>query len=276
MQIHGHDIGVCSWSLQPRDMRDLVAKVKALGLDHVQLSLIPLLNAEPNQRDAEIAVLRGSGLIVTAGMVGFAGEDYTSIASIRKTGGYVPDARFEERRDFTLRAAKLCAELGLKCFSTHAGFIPNSDSPDYEKIVKRLGQVADSIAPFNVTLLLETGQETASELLQYLNDLTRKNVKVNFDPGNMILYGAGDPIDAIRILGRHIGHVHLKDAVGSDQPQLKWGAEVPLGAGQVSPAKLLAALESAGYKGPLVFEREAGETQARDIQAGIEALRAAG
>jgi sugar phosphate isomerase/epimerase len=276
MQIHGHDIGVCSWSLQPRDARDLVAKVKALGLEHVQLSLIPFLNADPSKRDEQIAALRDSGLNVTAGMIGFAGEDYTSIASIRKTGGFVPDARYDERRDYTLRAAKLCAELGLKSFSAHAGFIPNSNSPDYEKIVRRLGEVADLIAPFNVTLMFETGQETASELLQYLNDLTRKNVKVNFDPANMVLYGAGDPIDAIRILGRHIGHVHLKDAISSDTPQLKWGTEVPFGTGQVNPAKLLGALDSAGYKGPLVFEREAGETQSRDIQSGIEALRAAG
>ena len=32
MNIAGHDIGVCSWSLQPKDSQDLIASVKKLGL----------------------------------------------------------------------------------------------------------------------------------------------------------------------------------------------------------------------------------------------------
>ena len=43
MNIAGHDIGVCSWSLRPGDMGELVAKVRELGLGHVQLALEPLL-----------------------------------------------------------------------------------------------------------------------------------------------------------------------------------------------------------------------------------------
>jgi len=36
-------------------------------------------------------------------------------------------------------------------------------------------------------------------------------------------------IDAIRILNRHIKHVHIKDAVSSSQPRMQWGEEVPFG-----------------------------------------------
>ena len=68
-----------------------------------------------------------------------------------------------------------------------------------------------------------------------------QNVGINFDPANMILYDAGDPIEAINILGRHIGHVHVKDAVASDQPGVEWGTEVPFGTGQVDVKKFLAA-----------------------------------
>jgi len=42
MQLHGHDIAVCSWSLRPQGMADLVRMVKDLGLDHVQLALADL------------------------------------------------------------------------------------------------------------------------------------------------------------------------------------------------------------------------------------------
>src|SRR5262249_59883502 len=107
---------------------------------------------------------------------------------------------------------------------THLGAVPPSNDPTYGKILSRVAEVADALAKLGVSLLAETGQETASELLQFLNDLRRRNVEVNFDPANMILYGAGDPIDAIRVLGRHIRHVHVKDATLSDQPRMKWGA----------------------------------------------------
>jgi sugar phosphate isomerase/epimerase len=125
-------------------------------------------------------------------------------------------------------------------------------------------------------LLMETGQESAPELLQFLNDLRCKNVKVNFDPANMILYGAGDPIEAIGILGRHIAHVHVKDATMSKQPSVDWGAEVPFGAGQVPAKDFLRALHDVGYRGPLVIEREAGATRMADIAFAIETLKSAG
>ena len=52
-----------------------------------------------------------------------------------------------------------------------------------------------------VDLLLETGQERADELLAFLHDVQAPNVFINFDPANMILYGAGDPIAAMHTLG---------------------------------------------------------------------------
>ena len=120
---------------------------------------------------------------------------------------------------------------------------------------------------------METGQETAAELLQFLNDLRCRSVYVNFDPANMILYGAGDPVEAIGILGRHIRHVHVKDAVMSNQPRMTWGEEVPFGNGQVPPKAFLEALDRARYTGPLVIEREAGGDRVRDVLAAVNALR---
>ena len=76
---------------------------------------------------------------------------------------------------------------------------------------------------------------------RFLNDLSAPNVGINFDPANMILYGAGDPIAAVATLGRHIRHVHAKDATPSDRPGEKWGEEVPFGKGDVNPAAFLKA-----------------------------------
>src|SRR5687768_11232178 len=253
MNIAGHDIGVCSWSLHPKDINDLISQVKAAGLSHIQLGLAGLSVLTDQNKGQAIEALKKSGITLTGGMVGFAGEDYSTIADIRRTGGFVPDADWPNRRSITEKAARLGRELKVPHISAHVGFVPHKteDPKQYQKIVDRIREIADWFDQFNLALLMETGQEKAEELLQFLGDLHRDNVHINFDPANMILYGAGDPVAAIRTLGEHIKHVHVKDANASPKPGEEWGEEVPFGTGQVNPAKFLDTLHSVGYQGPL-------------------------
>ena len=158
--------------------------------------------------------------------------------------------------------------------STHIGFVPASNEPAYQTMIGRLREVADLFAQHGLSLAMETGQEAASELLQFLNDVARANVVVNFDPANMLLYGAGNPVDAVRVLGRHVQHVHIKDAICSNQPGTRWGEEVAFGKGQVNAQAFLTTLRSGGYRGPLVIEREAGATRVADVQHAIGVLEA--
>ena len=275
MNIAGHDIGVCSWSILPRDTQDLIASVKKLGLQHVQLALWPLVKMDDKQKHQELGILRNSGLTFTAGMIGFPGEDYSTIASIKKTGGYVSAEEFPVRRAMTKSAGQIVAEMGLNLLSAHIGFVPPSSDPTYSAMLERICLIASDLDPLGVSLVMETGQESAPELLQFLNDLRCQNVKVNFDPANMILYGAGDPIEAIGILGRHIAHVHVKDATLSGAPGATWGKEVPFGTGQVPPKEFLRALKDAEYTGPLCIEREAGDERMEDVAFAIETLKQA-
>jgi len=256
MQVRGHDIGVCSWSLKPSGMGDLVHKLRALDVDHVHLALAPLLELDDNTRDAELGRLRESGLKITAGMIRFPGEDFSTLISIRKTGGLVPDTLWPQRKELALRAGRLAGALGIAGLSLHVGFLPQSNDPAYAPALARVCEIAEPLAPLGVHLLLETGQETANELLQFLNDLRCQNVACSFDPANLLMYGVGDPLDSVAVLGRHIQHVHLKDAVSSDQPGTKWGKEVELGRGQVPLLEILDALDDARYGGPLVIELE--------------------
>lgn len=275
MELSGHRIGVCSWSLRTVTLRELVAVVKAIGLSDVQLALSGLVGLDAAARKAELAVLRDAGVGILSGMIGFAGEDYSSIDTIHRTGGYVPAATFAERREVSRRAAEAAAEAGIKLVTTHVGFIPAPTEAGYGEAMARIRQVADDFHAVGVTLGLETGQEPADRLLMFLRSLGASNVVVNFDPANMILYGAGDPITAVQLLGKHIGQVHLKDATASARPGLDWGEEVPFGSGQVDAPRFLKALKGIGYTGPLVFEREAGPDRVADLRAGIEALKRA-
>src|SRR5438552_10248879 len=104
MRIGEHDIGVCSWSLEPKNMSDLAAMMRRLELSQTQLGLAGLVTMDDPSRDREIKVLDEAGIQLTAGMIGFPGEDYSSIGSIKQTGGYVADEHWETRRQITSTA----------------------------------------------------------------------------------------------------------------------------------------------------------------------------
>ena len=275
MQLHGHTIAVCSWSLQPKSMAELVAKVKQVGVGHMQLALAELSQMDPGRRQAELAELKASGLELTGGMLHFAGEDYSSIARIRETGGFIPDGEWTDRKRITADVAKLAQEMNVGAILAHVGFVPPPADAGYRPAVERVREVARLFARHSVALHMETGQEPAAELLHFMQDLNEPNVFINFDPANMILYGAGEPIPAIKLLGKHIKHVHAKDATASAKPGQEWGAEVPLGTGQANVPAFLKALKEVGYTGPLAIEREAGDNRLGDIAFAVETLEKA-
>ena len=273
MQVQKHDLAICSWSLKPAGMAELVNSVRQLGLSHVHLALGKLIFLDDKQKHLELGHLHASGLTFTAGMISFPGEDYSPLPRIRLTGGFAPDEFWHVRRQLTLEAAKIAEELRLPILTTHAGFIPPSNHVDYPKLLNRVAELAKSLHQRNILLALETGQESASELLQFLNDLPGGNVAVNFDPANMLIYGSGDPIQAIATLSRHIRHVHIKDAVASKKHGIEWGTEVPIGTGEVMFEELLPALNKIDYTGPLAIEREAGENRMTDLRSAIDFLQ---
>jgi sugar phosphate isomerase/epimerase len=91
------------------------------------------------------------------------------------------------------------------------------------------------------------------------------NLRINFVPANMILYGTGDPIEALGVLARHVVSVHCKDGdwPPRDQPAAL-GVERALGEGSVGMDRFVHALKEAGYRGVLSIEREEPDRARRD------------
>ncbi len=255
-------IGICSWSLR-NDLAEVSLVLEETGLSHIHLGI----DALGEFRDA----IAQNSWIVTCTMIGFPQEDYSSLESIRETGGIIPDDCWEQNRALVLEAIELTAGLGVPFLSTHAGFIDHTDAGGYRKFCARVRELAEAAQAENIMLLLETGQETASDLRRCLEDLNHPALGVNFDPANMILYSKGDPIAAVRTLAPWIKHVHIKDAVKSDVPG-EWGTEVPWGDGEVGNNKFIQTLEEIGYTGALAIEREAGDTRMNDIKLAVDRL----
>ena len=219
-------------------------------------------------------VARASGLILTGAMLGFPGEDYTTPQTIKATGGFGDSADRSARLERLVWALDRTLALGLTDLMLHAGFLPELDDPGRHAMLDTLARAGQLAAEKGVTLAFETGQETADLLRRTLDDLKLPNLKVNFDPANMILYDMGDPIRAVEILGPDIRSVHLKDGRRTRVPG-QWGEELPLGDGEVGIPRFLQALKNVGYTGPLVIEREVGDQagRLRDVATGLARLR---
>ncbi len=265
-------VAVCSWSLEPKSLDELLQKLGQTGVKRLQIALDPLRTDKAGGWKDVGGRCRAAGVTLVSGMFGTRGEDYTTLESIRRTGGVVPDATWEENWKNIQADAELARSLGLKLVTFHAGFLPHqADKAAFAKLQSRLRQIADHFGAAGIALGLETGQEAPDTLAGFLKALDHRNVGVNFDPANIILYGSGDPVAAAKLLLPWVRQCHVKDAVRAKVAGT-WGEEVPVGKGQVDWKTILQTLDGGGFSGPLVIEREAGDARVADIRSAREQL----
>jgi L-ribulose-5-phosphate 3-epimerase len=259
------DLAVCSWSLQPKSPMDLIEKLSATGIKRTQLALDPLRESPEVWGDAE-KLFAQHGITVVSGMLGCVGEDYSTMESIRVTGGIAPDHTWEQNLENFRAGAALAAKMGLKLLTFHAGFLPSDAAdPAFKKLRQRLAAVSDVFKSHDLSLGLETGQETAHELAEMLQQLNHPAVGVNFDPANMIMYDKGDPVKALKTLSPWVRQAHIKDAKRTKVTGT-WGEEVPAGTGEVDWPAFFAALREIPRTISLCVEREAGTARVADIR----------
>jgi len=257
-------LAVCSWSLQPPDAQHLIDQLQTLGIPRVQIALDPI-RAKPAKWHGLAELCARHGIQLVSGMFGTVGEDYSTMESIRLTGGLVPDSTWEENWSHMPALVSLAHSLKLRLVTFHAGFIPEDErDPAFAKLIERIRLVADLFERQGIGLAFETGQESAETLLEFLEKLGRPNLGVNFDPANLILYEKGDPIEALKTLAPRLKQCHLKDAVQTSRPGT-WGEEVPVGAGQVNWERFFQTLAQIDFTGYLAIEREAGNQRLQDI-----------
>jgi L-ribulose-5-phosphate 3-epimerase len=264
-------IGVCSWSLETAGSADLAQKVRAVGCTAVQLALDPLRVGDWKVEET-IDALQEMGIEIRSGMMMMRGEDYTTLETIRRTGGVRPDRHWRANLTAADQNARLAAQLGITLVTFHVGFLPHEvDDPLRNKMLSRLRELVERFADHDVQIALETGQESAETLLAVLEDLDRKDVGVNFDPANMILYGMGEPVNALASLAGHVRQIHVKDAVATDVPGT-WGKEVAAGSGDVDWPAFFATMRRCGITCDLMIEREAGTDRPADIRRAREVV----
>ena len=257
--------------------RDHVADIKKLGVRCGQLGVDGAFEMTTAAAEDWRSALEQEDFTLVTVFAAYEGESYADIPTVQRTVGFIPRSTRVARFERTCALSDFAAALGVGSIACHVGFVPEDRSHvDYVEVRELVRRICDYAAKHRQTFALETGQESAATLLEFLRDVERPNLAVNFDPVNMILYGTGDPIDALGALGRHVISVHCKDGVWppKDRPNAL-GSETPLGRGAVGMERFIAKLREIGFQGPLNVEREAEnqEDRMRDMGEAVALLK---
>ena len=232
---------------------------KELGVPTIQIHAPHAETRNPQAASEFLKKCADAGITVTAVFGGFEGESYADIATSARTVGLVPEATRAARLEEMKEISDFTRLLNCDTVALHIGFVPqDSHSASYKDLITTTRDLLDHVAANGQTLNLETGQESADHLLHFISDVQRDNLFINFDPANMILYGTGEPVAALKKVGRYVRSIHCKDAkwAAENVRGTAWGQEVALGDGDVGMETYLRTLRELGYNGPLTIERE--------------------
>lgn len=256
-----------------KDAESSFEKLKELGFSYCQLVYKPKAYTDDDAKTIREAAIKQNVRIVSL----FAGynDSYTKwdMYEDYKIAGINSKKYGKKRLAYIKTAAAFAKSIGIEDVLIHAGFIANNPfSKEYKYMKKCLVQFAAYCKDLGVNVLLETGGESPVTLLRMIEDIHLGNIYVNLDTANLIMYGFGNPVDAVHTLNKYIKSMHIKDGVPPTNPNVL-GAEMPIGKGFVDFKRVFAELEKIGYDGPIIIEREIdGEQQLQDLKNAIQYL----
>lgn len=251
-----------------RDIRANLERVKSFGFDYAQICSWDI-DSFTDAMAAEVrSAIADTGVEVRTFWCGWPGPASWTFYDGPLTLGLVPEAFRFERTKALLKGIHFANQCGIRQVATHVGFIPEDmNDPKYAGTLIALKMLVRECKRHDMYFLFETGQETPATLLRTIEDLGGENVGINFDTGNLILYGKGNPADAIDVFGKYVRDFHCKDGLyPTDGREL--GHEMALGQGKADWPQIIRKMKTLGYDGPLTIEREiSGDQQTKDILA---------
>ena len=248
------------------DIDEKFKKMREMGFEHCQMT-----NWCADYHTDEMAELVNRacekyGITVTAHWCGWSGPAAWNFTEGPTTLGIVPREYREMRVAELKRGADFAKKIGVTDVITHAGFLPECPTdPTYPEILETLRELAQYLKDQGQYFLFETGQETPTTLLRFIENIGTGNLGVNLDTANLILYGKANPVDALDVIGRYVRGIHAKDGF-YPTCGMNLGEEVKVGDGKVNFPVFIKKLKECGYDGSLTIEREiSGDQQIKDI-----------
>jgi Sugar phosphate isomerases/epimerases len=248
-------------------------KLFDLGIECVQIQSWTL-ELQTKENAEKVKEMLKDKIIISSFWAGWSGPRVWDSIDGPHTLGIVPLAYRFQRIEELLKGADFANWLGVENIATHFGFIPEHPSfPEYRGVVQAVAYIANYCKIKGLYLNFETGQETPVTLMRIIKDIGNDNLGINLDPANLILYGRGNPVDALDIFKGYIKGVHIKDADYTTE-YYKLGKERVVGEGTVNFPVFLPKLLRQGYKGDLFIEREiSGDQQIKDIKKTVDYVK---
>jgi L-ribulose-5-phosphate 3-epimerase len=268
------ELGLVFWAEE--DAASLLDQLEAFDIHAGQLGVPPSLNCD-EALDGWAKGIKERDVAISSAVCSYAGEDYSNLEVIHKTVGFTTEGLREDRIARTKAVSEFARSLKVPSLSCHIGFIPNDPATAlYQDLCDLTRSLCDYCDKNGQNFVLETGQESAEVLLSFIHHVDRENLKVNFDPANMIMYGSGDPLAALKILSPHVISVHCKDAHSPVAGSGLLGKECALGDGEVDFPAFLEQLKKINYQESLCIEREEPDASKRvtDIRTAVQRLTA--
>jgi inosose dehydratase len=232
----------------PTDPKQLTAELSARRLQLVASFVpIPLAHRERHEAGyqeamqvAQLLAQSGARTIVLADEMSEARMAVSGRVDESRDG--LTDAQWDGAAQILMRIAEACRELGLSAvFHHHAGTFVETPT--------EVARLCDSIDADLLGLCLDTGH---------------------------YFFGGGDPVDAVRLYGSRIRHLHLKDvqvpvfeAARRDEvgflEAVRRGVFCELGEGAVDLNKVIQGMVAGGYFGWAIVEQDV-DTRSSDVK----------
>ena len=233
------------------DPEGVLAHVHRLGLPTAHLecwdfspAMATRLGSALARYEVEATVLYSSG----------PGEEKYDLVEGPLVFGLVSSRYRRQRIDHLKRASDFAKQLGVPALFNQWGFIPEVPSdPLYEATVEAAREIARHCKGNGQMFLNETGQETPITLLRTIQDTGMDNVGVILDAANLVLYGKGNPVDALDVIGKYVRGVHAKGGFYPTDARYI-GKQVPAGQGRVDWPRIIHRLKELGYTGTVTIE----------------------
>ncbi len=239
----------------PTEPNDLTSELSARGLQLVA-SFVPIPLAHPERHEAgyqeamtvaELLAQSGARLIVLADEMSEARMAVSGRVDESRDG--MSETQWDGAARILQRTAEACRELGLSAvFHHHAG--------TFVETPKEIARLCESTDPDLLGLCLDTGH---------------------------YFFGGGDPVDAVRLYGARIRHLHLKDVqlpvleaarrdVVGFLAAVRRGVFCELGDGALDLNKVIQEMTAGGYSDWAIVEQDV-DTRSADVNPLESAIR---
>ncbi len=253
----------------------LVDFLSDIGIETLQLNSHDVSLMTDENADKLLKMTEGK-LEITSVWCGWSGPKFWNFIDGPDTLGLVPLGYRSKRLDELKKGADFAKKLGVHDMATHVGFVPEQPCyPEYRGVVSVVRDIARYCKERDLHFNFETGQETPVTLMRLFSDVGEDNLGINLDPANLIMYGRGNPIDALGIYGDKIRGIHVKDGDYPKGDFHRLGKERVVGEGSVNFPVFLPKLLDGGYKGDLYIEHEISDAdRAEDVKKTVKYIKA--